>query len=257
MKATNCRIVCREVEESEWGEPLHSEVIQHLQGCISCQDFYDERLKLRQLLGGLGTVEAPADFDFRLRKRIAADRSRALRRLFFVGWPFALRTVAVATAVLLMAAGLLFRAWQQRPNNKMVSVQSPSAGTPQPAEQGSQEVFATPQSGKVPVPQTPHDARRERALAVAKRFEAASRRHSSAISKDFSSLSAPVIKRNDTPMAAGPTFSIGASYQSFNLSLDDGSGVPRTISLPTVSFGSQRVLSRDGSPVATSAKGVW
>ena len=43
------------------------------------------------------------------------------------------------------------------------------------------------------------------------------------------------------PTAAFP---INASYQSHSVSVDNGRGTSRTISLPSVSFGSQRTLSQ-------------
>ncbi|MGH9880925.1 MAG: hypothetical protein ACRD6N_05770, partial [Pyrinomonadaceae bacterium] len=77
-------------------------------------------------------------------------------------------------------------------------------------------------------------------------------------SKDFSSLPAPVVKRADSIANAASVFPIDASYDSMKLSLDDSSGVSRTISLPRVSFGSQRVLAGEpGSKVKTSTKGIW
>jgi hypothetical protein len=49
-------------------------------------------------------------------------------------------------------------------------------------------------------------------------------------------------------------FPIDASLQSLRLSIDDGQGNARTILVPTISFGSQRVLAT-GNHFAP--KGVW
>ena len=56
------------------------------------------------------------------------------------------------------------------------------------------------------------------------------------------------------PQTSDQVFPVDASQQSLKVSLFDGRGNPRTISLPTVTFGSQRVV-----PTATSfaPKGVW
>jgi hypothetical protein len=43
----------------------------------------------------------------------------------------------------------------------------------------------------------------------------------------------------------------------FRLSIDNGRGVARTISLPPVSFGSQRLLPRDAAFVPASSRGDW
>jgi hypothetical protein len=46
--------------------------------------------------------------------------------------------------------------------------------------------------------------------------------------------------------------------RAFKLSIDNGRGGARTISLPPVSFGSQRLLAREASFVpVSSAKGDW
>src|SRR4030095_4460792 len=77
MSVANCKTICREVEEAEYGENLTASALEHLRGCGQCQRFYDERLKLRQLVASLETVAAPADFDLRVRSRIANKRVAA------------------------------------------------------------------------------------------------------------------------------------------------------------------------------------
>ena len=49
-------------------------------------------------------------------------------------------------------------------------------------------------------------------------------------------------------------FPIDAALESFKVSLDDGQGNARTISVPTIRFGSQRMLLK-GNQFAQ--KGVW
>jgi hypothetical protein len=44
------------------------------------------------------------------------------------------------------------------------------------------------------------------------------------------------------PVGVSAAFPIDASVQSFKVSLDDGRGNARTISVPTISFGSQRIM---------------
>jgi hypothetical protein len=80
------------------------------------------------------------------------------------------------------------------------------------------------------------------------------------VAKDLSSLPAAVLKREESVASAGasPIFLIDASYQSLKVSLDDKTGASRTIWLPSVSFGSQRVLASGNSPMMTTpTKGVW
>jgi hypothetical protein len=68
--------------------------------------------------------------------------------------------------------------------------------------------------------------------------------------RDSSGTGAVVLNSNE-----GVAFPIEASYQSLKVSIDNGRGSSRTISLPTVSFGSQRALLQDAS--IASARGAW
>ena len=74
--------------------------------------------------------------------------------------------------------------------------------------------------------------------------------------RDLSSTQAAVFRPTEQLAQTGtsPVFPIDASYQSLKLSFDDGRGSARTISLPKVSFGSQRVLAQGGS---SSPRGSW
>ncbi len=72
---------------------------------------------------------------------------------------------------------------------------------------------------------------------------------------DFSSLRTEVIGVEPAGNSdAHAVFPIDASLQSFRVSLDDGQGNARTISVPTIRFGSQRMLPK-GNQFAP--KGVW
>jgi hypothetical protein len=69
---------------------------------------------------------------------------------------------------------------------------------------------------------------------------------------DFSSERAPVVGQQT--VAGERVFPVDASQQSLRFSLFDGRGNPKTISVPSVSFGSQKLV-----PTTTSysPKGVW
>ena len=57
------------------------------------------------MVGSLGTVAAPADFDFRLRARLANDSSSAVFHLKAASWRFARRGLAVAAVL------IVYRDW--------------------------------------------------------------------------------------------------------------------------------------------------
>src|SRR5207237_9763456 len=89
----DCRLTRQEIDQSELSAMLSDQALAHVAGCSSCRDFRNERTQLRELVGSLAPVTAPANFDMRLRARIAAER-RGPRQSFLAG--FALSTPAMA-----------------------------------------------------------------------------------------------------------------------------------------------------------------
>jgi hypothetical protein len=73
------------------------------------------------------------------------------------------------------------------------------------------------------------------------------------VAQDFSSQRAEVIS-GPQAVSGFEAFPLDASLDSFKVSLDDGRGNARTISVPTISFGSQRML-QTGNQFAP--KRVW
>jgi len=78
MRNMNCRNVRHEIEEAASRDLLSSEVNHHLSNCVACKTLFREQTRLQELVASLGTVEAPGDFDFRLRARLAGEK-RGLR----------------------------------------------------------------------------------------------------------------------------------------------------------------------------------
>ena len=70
----NCKEFQIEVEENETGRELSPTASAHAAQCASCHRFYTEQRALRELVGKVTPIYAPADFDFRLRARLAASR---------------------------------------------------------------------------------------------------------------------------------------------------------------------------------------
>ena len=76
MRNMNCRNVRHEIEEAAVGDLLSSDVNDHLSNCVACKTFFREQTSLQELVASLGTVEAPGDFDFRLRARLAGEKAK-------------------------------------------------------------------------------------------------------------------------------------------------------------------------------------
>ncbi len=260
MKVSKCKSIRCEIEEADLDRQMSSEVLQHLRACQECELFFDERLKLRQLVAGLGTVEAPADFNLRLRSRLA--HAKAERRRGIVPINFSLSIPSAVVGVLLVLVGLGFAVRMLSGGNE----DQPVANVPQ-ADSGAQPIPAVPtasteRNGMKPDvrPRQPDPVVvRPTPATVAVKNAAPSETRPRTAVRDFSNTPAPVFRREDSIASANelPIFPIGANYQSLIVSLDDGSGKPRTISLPSVSFGSQRVLKPEPGTTTNETKGIW
>ena len=73
MRKNNCEVIRQELDELMLDENSSAAVTEHLRECAACREFNEKQTKLRQIVGSLGTVSAPPDFDFRLRARLANE----------------------------------------------------------------------------------------------------------------------------------------------------------------------------------------
>jgi hypothetical protein len=230
----------------------------HIEQCAACETLSRQQGQLHELVSSLDRVEAPADFDVRLRARLTAERNQE-SRFSFVNFSPALRSAAVAAVVLVIGLTLVVVNFRNQPNPALAGkAQTTTAAVPGLAPVQS---AVKPDDGKVASASQidePPAARRTVRRAPA-RGELASLRGNRLGTRDLSSTSAGVLRRDEQIAGAYPTgaFPINASYQSLKVSVDNGSGLSRTISLPTVSFGSQRSLSNSASPLMASARGTW
>jgi hypothetical protein len=269
MRIANCKTVCREIEEADHAQHLSTPVTEHLAACGQCQKFYDERRKLRQLVGSLETVAAPLDFDLRVRSRLANERVDSRAGLLFSNFKLGFASAALATLVLVFGGVFAFRMWNA-PTTNMTGVQtktpeasgpSRQTGQPQSTESGlrsnaEKQVMATAKGDSSEASRRDRQLKRKSPLRSA---VASSRNDRRLVTKEFSSTAAPVVKKEETVASLeSPIFLIEASTQPLKLSLDYSGGVSRTISVPALSFGSEGVLAGDGlSLVKNSPKGVW
>lgn len=264
MRNMNCRNIRREIEEAGSGGFLSAAVLSHLEACAACQRLLREQTNLQAILCGLGTVEAPGDFDFRLRARLAGEKRLGAFSLPFGNLSFGLRSTAVAAILLLIGSAVLFVALRSSPNTSVAGGKNaaskpvtPDSGSVNPTavgggvKSGSEEVANGSIEQKLPVRRTPKEPGMRR--------EVASNRSGHRLgARDMGQTGAQVLTRDQLagtyPTAAFP---INASYQSLKVSVDDARGTSRTISLPSVSFGSQKTLSQTASPFLATARDTW
>ena len=241
MRKNNCEVVRRELDELMLGEAWSSAATEHLRECASCRQFHEQQTKLRQIVGSLGTVEAPADFDFRLRARLANDASSGSP----VYWSFMRRGLAVAAMVIVFATGaIVVRNILNQPAG--VAEVAKQAEVQPPAKRD--EVPPVVKEENKPEPVVAGIVDNTPLIVKKNRQPLTEYRKRSMSSIDSSLVRAEVIKGVE-PVGVSAAFPIDASLQPFKVSLDDGRGNARTISVPTISFGSQRIV-QSGNPFA-------
>ena len=247
MRNNNCEVIRRELEELMLDGTCSTSAAEHLKECSDCREFNRTQTKLRRMVGSLGTVEAPADFDFRLRARLANDSPSNV----FHYWPLVQRGLAVAAAVIVIAFAVVVV------KNVLNQQEEVVAETPPAPQQSPRQVEPAPPKTTTGSEQTAVNVstrgsdknRSERKAQPGPRIK----RPLSTVDSAFDRaevISAAEAVNSD----ASTVFPIDASVEPLRLSLDDGRGNARTISVPTIRFGSQRMLPNKNQ---LAEKGIW
>ncbi len=273
MKIMNCRSVRREIDEAEPGDLLSSVASDHIKNCLACETFADEHLKLQKIVASLGTVEAPGDFEFRLRARLAGEKRGSAQPFVFRNFSFGFRRAAIAAALLLIASAIFLvglkssdtpRATSERirATDENLTAGNNQVGGQQIAVPAAPRISGTPAVETIPGVRFSSIGQRNNNTGGGKprlATVASANVPRELNTRDLSSTSAVVVKPSDQSAETTPAyaFPIEAPYQSLKVSLDDGRGSSRTISLPRVSFGSQRFLAQGSSPLLESSRGSW
>ncbi len=245
MRETKCETVRHELEELMLNDECSMYVTQHMRECGDCREFHQKQTKLRQIVGSLGTVEAPPDFDFRLRARLANESSGNGLRV--MQWSFASKGFAAATMMLLFVGGAVYvRTIMNQPLKQDIAEQRSEPPQPPPKPVENETRFDNPPS-MVASDNVSRRVPNERRVSSSKK---------------------PTLATLDSASSQPPSFidahrhsaifsiDASASLEPFQVSLDDGRGNARTISVPTITFGSQRVLP-NANQSAQKGVGVW
>src|SRR6476619_6450719 len=127
MNRIDCSNVRRQIEEAANDEILAAPAREHLRSCAACSTFGQEQQQLKEMVAGLGGVEVPADFNFKLQARLAASRSS--RRGSFSGNGFGMRSVAFASLVLLLGFVVVLMNMRATGNKSAPVAQAPAVET--------------------------------------------------------------------------------------------------------------------------------
>jgi hypothetical protein len=249
----SCKHFRTEIEETDRATALGAKAAAHIAVCGSCRAFRAERDSLRSLIGGLERVDAPSDFDFRLRARIAraeeAKDTRFARHSFVPGAAW----LAVATCAVLALAGLVvFRqAQRQMPSSQPSDATANSVAVKTPPQTNSTVTSAhEPQEAAVESSDNPvNDVR-----PVSRVQRSAPRRYKFVLSRDA------VEQIAATQPSAGSLETNNLSVQGTKIYV--GSPIPLPVTTPDRPLealfkdvhGASRVVSVD--PVTFGARGL-
>ena len=263
MKTHDCKAIRSEIDEANLDAPLTLKASEHLNRCEECRRFHDEWRTLRSLIADLETVGAPADFDFRLRARLARERHRN----GFASLMLTARPIAVVAAIIVIAMVALVVKSRMSSNGNMTTI----------SIKGSKEGSSIPQVSSPPArdrAETSKPVKEKtivrdipRPIRVSKQRNENVRNTAEPRGTNSSAANGKVLRTRDsagtaadvvTPYSVGALLQVPVDSRAFKVSIDNGRGGARTISLPPVSFGSQRLLAREASfmPVSSS-KGDW
>lgn len=269
MTTNECKTIRRELDEADPNQQPGNSAAEHLRGCSDCRAFASDQRSLRGLIATLKPVVAPSDFDFRLRARLAREKSRAQNGAGISNFLKIPRPVAVAALVLLVSVvGVVIRnrVTSSPPNTvNLPGAKEAASGTASaaitPAAPSSPDfgkagaVATTVGSGNNPAATDHHDvvAPKNRGPRINPIF----RRTEGTATREFG-LSPAAVVLSDQADKAGSVVRVPLDLRALQILIDDGRGETRTFSLPRVSFGSQRlVASQSFMPSVSQTKGVW
>lgn len=249
MNRRECRFTREEIEQSELNQRLSDQSHRHLESCPACNGFYDERTRLRELVGSLEPVTAPGDFDVKLRARIAAERQSKASGSFFARFALSTPVLAVAALVVTLVASIFWFAQYNR-NQSTVASGSPVAAekgtvvTADPAPVSGNQTTANPEV----VVQGPWDKNLFRETSS----RSGNSRGPGRSATDYDVSPANSVRQG---VQGADGISLNAPVKPMVVSMQDNNGAKHRISLPPVTFGSQRLV--DNRMPVSSNSGSW
>jgi hypothetical protein len=259
MSGKVCREMRREIDQSELRQTLSAEAEAHLAECAACAAFRDERFRLRELVGALEPVVAPADFDVRLRARIARERDTHQQPFIF---RLVMSTPAIAlAAVLVMVVGtIVFMNQRNRTQTPAVASTREDKSTvpvsPVPEVAVKTEVppvNGTPVNGIEEPSVNPSDAPRRLNVIAKSNSKGGPGTNAGPEVSDSTVKGAQSFQL--APDRAGEV-SLTAPVKPMVVTMYDERGGSRKIQLPPISFGSQR-LTGNRTPVSMTNTRDW
>ncbi|MGZ8846783.1 MAG: hypothetical protein ACXW3C_09995 [Pyrinomonadaceae bacterium] len=249
MNVKDCRAVRREIDSSELSQRLSEQVETHVAACPACAQFRTERRELRELVGSLQPVVAPADFDVRLRARIARERDTQARQPFI--FRFALTTPAIAVAALLvMLVGTIV--WINQRNRSADPATASAGQNKETANPATPATVKNADKNQVEVATVDQSESQKRQNSTGRNPKSSPAVNTAAQALDFSTRGARSIPMR---LDREGEVSLTAPSQPMVVTVQDANGATHKILLPPISFGSQRFDNR--TPVSMTNRRDW
>lgn len=289
----NCKDYRAAHEEADIaGGGLPARCGEHAAVCAECRAFGEERASLRGLVAGLARVDAPPDFEFRLRARMAATNSGQSRpRLHNLlprpAWLAAAGCLALAAAIALQmkdsqTPGALKPtppSTTEQPVANPVAAVNPETASPVVSVGEGGEVrpkqLASPADKAVEAVATRIRARASSAVAVANASKSQPRRPaaitaaqpfveavaSSGTRIERTESSTPSMMGSPITVLSAIPLPVQADEQPLRVLFKDMQGASRVVKVDPVAFGSNEPAARPANVTFTKAakkqRGVW
>ena len=256
MNANECRSVRQEIDQSELDQRLSESSESHVVGCANCAAFRAERTRLRELVGSLQPVTAPADFDMRLRARIAREQVQSSTQPSIFRLFMSTPAIAVAGLIVMVVGGFVWM--NQHSAQPPTTSASNHPASPNPA---SPSVAGTQPEALANQAAPPAETAKGRDLSTEdQKLASVPRKNSTKTSSiasapqssDFNTSRAPSFQMSDR---AGEV-SLTAPVKPMVVTVYDEKGGSRKILLPPVSFGAQRLTDKT-TPVSMTNTRDW
>ncbi|KAF0247721.1 MAG: hypothetical protein FD167_2874 [bacterium] len=104
LTPTGCRLVQENLDTADFNVVLQIAILSHCQKCLSCHKYSQELTGLRTLLVSQVRIQAPNDFDIKLRQKIAASKNP---RLISPWWQWVSQPALGATLAAVTVVGVL------------------------------------------------------------------------------------------------------------------------------------------------------
>ncbi|MDQ3258771.1 MAG: hypothetical protein M3R15_33710 [Acidobacteriota bacterium] len=263
----NCETFRAEIDESDRRSRPSAGAAAHLARCTVCGIFYRERMTLRGLVSELEMVLAPADFEFRLRARMASEKDHQGGRGGVARWSFAPGALTIALpACCVLVIGLAVSQNYRRPQLAEDIAKPPTetalVSLPNVNPVNRESTIGAATSVETIRSQTTMPSTSRRINPGGRRVPSTvrtpslrvARVASTGVNESVESTSLSV--RGAGVIEARPLVGVpmSAAAQTVLVAVRDARGVDQIVSIAPVSFGAQQLVERANATAQVSAQ---